>query len=352
MSLHLKKFETTSQYEQYVGGPDLILPNVSLCDDTNAVHYNPYDPYNGHEYVEIGGLKWATMNVGATAVTDNGLYFQWGDTQGYTAEQVGNGEGQKNFKANADGTYTFYVSKTSQGDVYIAFTGEGGGDDPDPQPVVNPPYVMHSATPADDESWTKVSLVQNPGNEGEYMGSLELAANEEFVFEIANGDWRNFNKLKSGSASEVVQGTVNTNNFKASAAGTYTFYVEKAEGGQVYIAYSNGEEPVTPEKVTLTVTNVPSWVGNNDAVIFAHVWGGSAGDQWILATLNGTTVTFDADSDITGFQLVRCYKGTTTPSWSTAGDVVGRIYNKSQDFTISGSVTTYNDGQDWAGNNP
>ena len=51
----------------------------------------------GHEYIEIGGIKWATMNIGANSVTDTGLYFQWGDTQGYTAEQVGSGEGQKYF---------------------------------------------------------------------------------------------------------------------------------------------------------------------------------------------------------------------------------------------------------------
>ena len=55
------------------------------------------DPYGGHEYVEIGGIKWATMNIGANSVTDYGLYFQWGDTQGYTASQVGSGEGQKYF---------------------------------------------------------------------------------------------------------------------------------------------------------------------------------------------------------------------------------------------------------------
>ena len=59
-----------------------------VLDGTNA---------NGHEYVEIGGLKWATMNVGATGITDYGLYFQWGDTQGYTASQVGSGTGQKYF---------------------------------------------------------------------------------------------------------------------------------------------------------------------------------------------------------------------------------------------------------------
>jgi len=73
------------------------LPNVSLCAQENEVHYNPYDPYNGHAYVEIGGLKWATMNIGASQPSDYGLYFAWGDTQGYTAEQVGSGEGQKYF---------------------------------------------------------------------------------------------------------------------------------------------------------------------------------------------------------------------------------------------------------------
>ena len=39
-----------------------------------------------HEYVEIGGLKWATMNVGATTVAGSyetcfGDYFAWGETE-------------------------------------------------------------------------------------------------------------------------------------------------------------------------------------------------------------------------------------------------------------------------------
>ena len=41
---------------------------------------------NGHEYVEIGGRKWATMNVGATTVagsyeTCSGDYYAWGETE-------------------------------------------------------------------------------------------------------------------------------------------------------------------------------------------------------------------------------------------------------------------------------
>ena len=53
-----------------------------------------------NEYVDLGlpsGLLWAKYNIGATSEEEAGLYFQWGDTQGYTAEQVGDGEGLKEF---------------------------------------------------------------------------------------------------------------------------------------------------------------------------------------------------------------------------------------------------------------
>ena len=47
---------------------------------------------NGYDYVDLGlpsGTKWATCNVGASKPSDAGLYFQWGDTQGYAADRVG-----------------------------------------------------------------------------------------------------------------------------------------------------------------------------------------------------------------------------------------------------------------------
>lgn len=53
-----------------------------------------------NEYVDLGlpsGLLWAKYNIGANSEEESGLYFQWGDTQGYTAEQVGKGEGLKKF---------------------------------------------------------------------------------------------------------------------------------------------------------------------------------------------------------------------------------------------------------------
>lgn len=51
---------------------------------------------NSYKAIDLGlpsGILWADRNIGAATPEDSGLYFQWGDTQGYTAEQVGNGAG-------------------------------------------------------------------------------------------------------------------------------------------------------------------------------------------------------------------------------------------------------------------
>ena len=92
--IYVKLFENHSEYEDFTGSTEYIEPHVSLCKEENDVHYNMPPE---EEYIEIGGVKWATMNIGANSVTDNGIYFQWGDAKGYTAEQCGSGAGQKYF---------------------------------------------------------------------------------------------------------------------------------------------------------------------------------------------------------------------------------------------------------------
>ena len=59
---------------------------------TNKNFNNEKINSNGYDYVDLGlpsGTLWATCNVGAKRPSDFGLYFQWGDIQGYTKEQVG-----------------------------------------------------------------------------------------------------------------------------------------------------------------------------------------------------------------------------------------------------------------------
>lgn len=69
----------------------------SIATYTNAPneHYmvkfystGDYDHINGHDYVIIGGLKWATMNVGATTVAESnatafGDFYAWGEVDIY-----------------------------------------------------------------------------------------------------------------------------------------------------------------------------------------------------------------------------------------------------------------------------
>lgn len=81
---YIKNFENHTEYEAFTGTTAFIKPNVSLCKEENEVHYNPYipyDPYNGHEYVDLGlpsGTKWAKYNVGATSETEYGNYYMYG----------------------------------------------------------------------------------------------------------------------------------------------------------------------------------------------------------------------------------------------------------------------------------
>ena len=59
------------------------------------------DPYNGHEYVDLGlpsGTKWATMNVGASSETDYGNYYQYGKG----AAQYAATSGDSNYSGTED----------------------------------------------------------------------------------------------------------------------------------------------------------------------------------------------------------------------------------------------------------
>lgn len=86
---YLTSLRTLDSYEYYM--PESV--NTFIGEEIEVIE----DPYQGFEYVEIDGIKWATMNVGAMNIADSGLYFQWGDAQGYTASEVGSEGGKKYF---------------------------------------------------------------------------------------------------------------------------------------------------------------------------------------------------------------------------------------------------------------
>ena len=75
---------------------------AAACNDNDDIadveNVKPVEIVNGQEngfdYADLGlpsGTLWATCNVGATSPEQAGLYFAWGETVGYTAEQVTSG---------------------------------------------------------------------------------------------------------------------------------------------------------------------------------------------------------------------------------------------------------------------
>ena len=75
---------------------------------------------NGYDYVDLGlpsGTLWASCNVGARKPSESGLYFQWGDTNGYTKEQV---EKDKRFYWT---DYKFSINRSSSN--FSKYTSEG-----------------------------------------------------------------------------------------------------------------------------------------------------------------------------------------------------------------------------------
>lgn len=77
---------------------------------------------NGFNFVDLGlpsKTLWTTANVGASDPSDAGLYFQWGDVQGYKAEQVGVDKNftwdEYKFSINGSGTnFTKYTNREAK----------------------------------------------------------------------------------------------------------------------------------------------------------------------------------------------------------------------------------------------
>lgn len=133
------------------------------------------------DYVEIGGLKWATKNIGAENITDAGFYFQWGDTQGYTAEQVtGSSTPHKDFRW----TDYKYGNGTSS-------PGETG------------------MTKYNDTDGKRVLELEDDVAHVNMGGSWRMPTEAEFneLKENTNYEWTTINRVKGGKFTSKTDGT-------------------------------------------------------------------------------------------------------------------------------------------------
>ena len=155
---------------------------------------NGLNTHNGYEYVDLGlpsGLLWATCNVGATSPEQAGMYFAFGETIGFTAEQV-----ERDERAFDDESYTAYSVSDN------------------------------------------LTLEQDAANH--YMGgNWRIPSERQFKELIDNCDavWR-FNYNRTGVAGRVFTSKVNGNSVFFPAAGycSGSFVIENNTGGYYWWA--------------------------------------------------------------------------------------------------------------------
>lgn len=73
-------------YPKYIQIVSKVEPTYAEVTSNGEITEIPMNK-GGMEFVDLGlpsGLQWATCNLGATKPEEYGLYFAWGETQGYT----------------------------------------------------------------------------------------------------------------------------------------------------------------------------------------------------------------------------------------------------------------------------
>lgn len=183
------------------GVEDLEGIDVMTAAEANKLFENTFYPFI---LVDLGlpsGTLWADHNVGGRKASDAGFYFQWGDNQGYTAEQIGNGSGKKNFSfANYKYTednglsFTKYNATDNKSTLDAADDGATAG--------LGIQYVMPTKTQFEElinSQYTKVEWVQVNGVYGRRITSKISGYTDKSIFLPAAGCGNNADLSYSGT---------------------------------------------------------------------------------------------------------------------------------------------------------
>lgn len=147
------------------------------------------DSYNGHEYVDLGlpsGIKWATMNVGATTPERYGDYFAWGETEPYYITNYSMDKDGGKWKADKSSGYDWPSYKWCSNGSWTGMTKYTFPDEQYEGIWYNPGFVGDKKTvlePADD-----AACVNWGGNwrMPTYEEILELRDNCTWTWETLN----------------------------------------------------------------------------------------------------------------------------------------------------------------------
>ena len=119
-----------------------------------------------------------------------------------------------------------------------------------------------------------------------------------------------------------------------------TVYLKVFENGSYSVWVGEAKGEIVTKTYTITCDQTGAF---DNCEVFIWAWGDGVDGKfyatYVVAGKYG--LSFDVPEGVDHFLVVRCYVGTTQPSWDEKGDAPGRIYNQTADITIDSMTTTY-----------
>ena len=234
-------------------GKTLAINKIYTCPSMDGKTYEvKKGSINGHDYVQIGSLKWATMNIGATEVTGTasyGDYFMWGAVEkAYTSLS-----GTTFTFGSKPSSYTNSTWNASKGFDWENCNFTGGVFDNSNKAV-----------------FTKYTLVNDYAKNGAADGKTVLEAADDAAIQIWGSTWR------------IPTGGEGTSEFQALKNATYWQWDTTDKGYYVYVPQTgdagkkNGESSNTYNKSDALLFFPAAGYGNGASRSSA----GSQGHYW------------------------------------------------------------------------
>lgn len=191
----------------------------------------PTPPQPTFEYVDLGlpsGLKWAKCNVGATSEEEYGKYFQWGDVEGITADEISSKPCSwptapfNNGSNDYNGTYFASVSGTVCPNGVLAKEYDAVYQATNGKAHMPTEADLKELTANTISAWTTVNGVQ-----GVKFTSKKAGYTDKYIFIPAAGNATNSSMFDIDSCANVWSNSLNTSN-------PFYAFALKFDSGSVY----------------------------------------------------------------------------------------------------------------------
>ena len=349
----------TPAYVSKFDDKKLVVDSVTAEPEAAASEFAPYETAVLSCFKEDKAAQLAmTVPTGGNttmAMILYGTYVEAENSANFTfaGQYIVNYEAKQDF--GDDYSFGFLMSYNESTQKYTINIDEGEGEEavhvvlvcsasaeaPVRDPLICAPYVLHGAVGA--ETWVKTELHEDPENDQQYLVTLTLAADEEFVIYGGGGYYFKYAAYtgdKTHAGHMVVKGSGDDDsgyNLKALEAGEYTIY---------YGSYGIGIVHERAEaQVEYTFTFMDSFAAADGAELFAWVWGDAENDgHWVKLTTTEqgghAVATFSVSNHMYYCKVVRVNPAATAKpvdGSSTYGDGVDdQLWNWSNDFPLSG----------------